>query len=377
MLHISSQFDSGAIEVIQAETPANIRLNLRADNASEFKQWFHFRVSGVRHQPCVMRIENCAQSAYPDGWSGYQAVASYDRAYWFRIDSEYDGQTLTLRHTPQHDVLWVAYFEPYSWEQHQALIGRALTYSDAVSVECLGLTPDGHTLDCVRVGEPAQGKKNIWITARQHPGESMAEWFVEGVLDALTDTQHGVSRELLKQFVFYIVPNMNPDGSVRGNLRTNAKGANLNRVWLTPTLELSPEVYWVREKMLQIGVDAFFDIHGDEAIPHVFVAGCEHNVRFSQRQAQLQEAFTSAWVRITPDFQTVHGYTSKTFGDENLLKLATNWVGDHFDCLAFTIEMPFKDTADTPVPSVGWNGARSAQLGQSFLTAIYQVRDVL
>ncbi len=73
----------------------------------------------------------------------------------------------------------------------------------------------------------------------------------------------------------------------------------------------------------------------------------------------------------------MHGYTSKTFGDENLLKLATNWVGDHFDCLAFTIEMPFKDTADTPVPSVGWNGARSAQLGQSFLTAIYQVRDVL
>ena len=28
---------------------------------------------------------------------------------------------------------------------------------------------------------------------------------------------------------------MNPDGSVRGNLRTNAAGANLNREWMTPS----------------------------------------------------------------------------------------------------------------------------------------------
>ncbi len=38
------------------------------------------------------------------------------------------------------------------------------------------------------------------------------------------------------------VPNMNPDGSYRGHLRTNASGANLNREWKNPTLERSPEV---------------------------------------------------------------------------------------------------------------------------------------
>ena len=39
---------------------------------------------------------------------------------------------------------------------------------------------------------------------------------------------------------------MNPDGSYRGHLRTNAKGANLNREWKSPTLELSPEVSHIR-----------------------------------------------------------------------------------------------------------------------------------
>ena len=31
--------------------------------------------------------------------------------------------------------------------------------------------------------------------------------------------------------MIYLVPNMNPDGSRRGHLRTNAVGANLNREW--------------------------------------------------------------------------------------------------------------------------------------------------
>lgn len=48
---------------------------------------------------------------------------------------------------------------------------------------------------------------------------------------------------------------MNPDGSARGHLRTNACGANLNREWATPSLERSPEVYYTLRAMDAIGVD--------------------------------------------------------------------------------------------------------------------------
>jgi murein tripeptide amidase MpaA len=131
-------------------------------------------------------------------------------------------------------------------------------------------------------------------------------------------------------------------------------------------------VLWVREKMQQVGVDAFLDIHGDESIPHNFVAGCESNPSFSAKQHQLQEAFKAAWLAVSPDFQVEHGYEIGKFGPETLT-LGTNWVGDHFDCLAYTIEMPFKDTANRPLPEVGWNGERSTQLGSSVLTALLAV----
>ncbi len=43
-MRISSAFDAGAIEVLELDDPQNIRLRLRADNAADFCQWFHFRL---------------------------------------------------------------------------------------------------------------------------------------------------------------------------------------------------------------------------------------------------------------------------------------------------------------------------------------------
>src|SRR5690606_32595543 len=137
-----------------------------------------------------------------------------------------------------------AYFAPYSYERHMDLLHQSQADYNCQLVE-LGATLDGRDMSMLIVGEPAEGKKNIWITARQHPGESMAEWLIEGLIERLLDEDDGVSRLLLDKAVFYIVPNMNPDGSVRGHLRTNAVGTNLNREWQTPSMEKSPEVFLV------------------------------------------------------------------------------------------------------------------------------------
>ncbi|MBU2225082.1 MAG: hypothetical protein KKB00_13710, partial [Gammaproteobacteria bacterium] len=273
-MKITSNFDSGNIDVIQADSIDNIQLAIRKDHNSDFYQWFHFRLHSNSFEPHTIKITNVGTSAYPAGWTDYQAVASYDRETWFRVPTEFDGKELTIHHYPEAQSCYFAYFAPYSYERHQDLLGQSQN-SDWVQLVDLGETLDGRDMSLLVVGEFEPGKKKIWITARQHPGETMAEWFVEGLLDRLLDEDDGVARELLDKAVFYIVPNMNPDGSVRGHLRTNAAGVNLNREWQTPSLEKSPEVYLVRQKMLEVGVDLFLDIHGDENLPYNFVAGAE------------------------------------------------------------------------------------------------------
>jgi len=370
-LQISSAFDSGAIEVVAADRADDIRVAIRADSHAEFRQWFHFRLSGARGKTCRIRFVNASACTYVDGWRNYRVVASYDRRRWFRVETSFDGTQMTVEHKPERDSVYYAYFEPYSWERHLDLLGRAGS-SPLARVRRLGSTVERRDLDAVTVGESGAGKRSLWIIARQHPGETMAEWFVEGLLERLLDVADPVARALLARAVVHIVPNMNPDGSVRGNLRTNAAGANLNREWMQPTVERSPEVLHVRAAMHVSGVDALLDVHGDEALPYVFVDGCERLATFTPKQDALQRAFGAAFRQASPDFQQVHGYSDDKETKVNLT-LASKYVGHTFGCLALTLEMPFKDNADLPDAEVGWNGERSRRLGAAALQPLLAV----
>lgn len=370
-MKISTQFDAGSIIVKDLTNPDNIRLAIRNDNAADFAQWFYFRLQGAAYTRCTMHFENAAQSAYPAGWEDYHAVASYDRQNWFRVPSRYENGVFTIEHTPLANSIYYAYFEPYSHEQHLNLLGEAQG-SGLCQIDDLGSTIQGRDINLLTIGNQAESDLKIWIIARQHPGETMAEWFIEGLLSRLLDHQDPTARALLNQATFYIVPNMNPDGSFLGNLRTNAAGANLNREWQNPTVERSPEVYFVREKMNETGVDLFLDIHGDESIPYIFVAGTEGVPSYNSRIADLETQFKAALKNASPDFQDEHGYEKDAPNQANMT-MATAYVGHTFNCLAYTLEMPFKDNALLPDDDFGWNGQRSLRLGESMLNAILAV----
>lgn len=367
-MNISSQFDGGNIDVITCDSPADIQLAIRKDNQSDFYQWFYFRLTGAEGTPCSLRIANAGQSAYPAGWQNYQAVASYDRVNWFRVDTTYDGQQLQINHTPATNSIYFAYFAPYSMERHADLV--AWTSADTrVEYQRLGSTLDGQDMDLLVIGEPAAEKKSFWIIGRQHPGETMAEWCIEGFLDRLLDESDPVAREALNQAVFYVVPNMNPDGSRRGHLRTNAVGSNLNREWQSPSLEKSPEVLHVLNKMQQTGVDFCLDVHGDEDLPYNFIAGAEGIPGWDDRKQAQLDYYKQTLAALNPDFQVARGYEVDKPGEANLT-ICTNFIAHHFGCLAMTLEMPFKDTADSPDPHEGWSPARARQLGASNLQAM-------
>ena len=365
---VSAAFDSGNIEVVRCDGPNAIDLAIRRDQASEFYQWFYFRLSGASGQPCRVRIVNCAASAYPGGWPGYRTVVSTDRQAWTRTDTSYADGVLTIDLTPSGDSIWVAYFAPYSMERHHDLIARSAA-QPGVTTRVLGQTLDRQDIDCVELGD---GNRHVWLYARQHPGETMAEWWMEGVLDRLTDPADAVATALRAVCRFHIVPNMNPDGSRRGHLRTNAAGANLNREWAGPTPERSPEVFHALAAMDATGVDFAMDVHGDESLPHNFIAGFEGIPNITDRQLGLLADYKAILARLTPDFQTRVGYPPSAPGKANLT-MSTNQLANRFGCLAMTLEMPFKDAADNPKPLAGWSPERSAALGRDCLAALLEV----
>lgn len=367
MIQIHSQFDGGSIVVVEAKSADNIQLRLKPDRQSDLTQWFYFGVSA--DAGCAQRIAilDVDKTRYPEGWPTYQTLASYNRAHWFCVPTTYDGHTLTIRHTPTQPTVFYAYTTPYTYERHLDFVQWAGT-QPRCDLRLLGTSVEGRAMHLLTIGEPAAHKRRCWFIGRQHSGETMAEWCLEGVVRRLLDTDDALAHQLLEQAVFYVVPNMNPDGAATGHQRLNALGVDLNREWSEPSGERSPEVFVVRRAMHETGVDFFLDAHGDENIPYVFLAARP----LTERLGGLQDRYRQALLAATPEFQTEHGYVIDPAVPVNR-QVAVNYVGLTFDCLSFTLEMPFQDNARLPHPAYGWSAARSKQFGAALLQALADV----
>ncbi|WP_374414389.1 M14-type cytosolic carboxypeptidase [Novosphingobium colocasiae] len=370
-LQIHAAFDAGNIEVLDI-SGNEARLAIRKDHQSDFFQWFHFRASAAAGSELVLHITGLKDSAYPGGWPGYRARVSEDREEWTQAETTYDAETgiLTIRYRLDGGIAWFAYFAPYSMERHHDLVA-AVAQGEGVDHRMLGTTLDGQPLDCLTMGD---GPKQVWLIARQHPGETMAEWWMEGALGLLTDPTSAVARELRRRCRIHVVPNMNPDGSRRGHLRTNAAGVNLNREWAGPSAERSPEVLATLAAMDDTGVDFAMDVHGDEAIPAVFLAGFEGIPSLRPGQREGYDRYAALLEKRTPDFQTRIGYPVAPPGRSNLT-MATNQLAERFaarGCVAMTLEMPFKDHDPSADPRQGWSPERSMQLGRDCLGALLE-----
>ncbi|MFC5695834.1 M14-type cytosolic carboxypeptidase [Pseudomonas sp. GCM10022186] len=375
-MKISSDFDSGNIEVIDASNPQQVLLAMRPDLKSHHFQWFHFKVEGLTPgQRYGFSLTNAAQSAYAHAWTGYNAAASYDQVNWFRVPSSFDDKGLHFALEPTHEQIWFAYFEPYSRARHDWLISEALDKTGA-EVVAIGKSIEGREIPLLRISRNPRAQRKVWIIAQQHPGEHMAEWYMEGVIERLSRSDDAEMDALLAKADLYLVPNMNPDGAFRGHLRTNAAGKDLNRAWQSADDTETPEVFFVQQQMRKVGVDLFLDIHGDEEIPHVFTAGCEGNPGYTPRLEALESEFRQRLVEMGAEFQTAFGYPRDEPGKANTT-LACNAVGMAFDCLSFTIEMPFKDHDDNPHPRTAWNGERSKRLGKDVLSVVAAMVDKL
>jgi murein tripeptide amidase MpaA len=375
MISITSNFDGGNILVDSISDNGSIDLNIRKDTNSDFFQWFYFRASGVQGKKLKIKFLNAGEASYPEGYEDYQARASYDKVSWFMVPTSFDGKVMTIEHQPDINTVFYAYFAPYTYEQHLEYIHN-IQFSPLCRVESIGKTYEGREIDFLTIGDETEDKKKVWVIARQHPGESMASFFMEGLINRLLDIDDPVTRILLNKAVFYIVPFINPDGAIHGNLRANAAGMNLNREWAKPDPVKAPEAFYILKKMEEKGVDMNLDIHGDEGLPYNFMASIEGIPSYDERLKNLLDSFKKHWLVISPDFQVEQGYPVNEPGKANL-NICSKAIGEKFNCLSMTIEMPFKDNANLPDPIFGWSPDRCAKFGESIVDVTLRIVDDL
>ena len=193
----------------------------------------------------------------------------------FIIDFEYSKDTVLM-----------AYSYPYTYSDLNDLLTR-IEINEKISDFCvrktLCRTIAGNRCEYLTITSKDNEsetirKKCVVISARVHPGETVGSWMMHGVIEFLTDLTNPEAKLLRDNFVFKIIPMLNPDGVINGNYRCSLSGCDLNRQWKTPDNVIHPTIYYTKKMILDIqaerGIVFFCDLHGHSKKNDIFMYGC-------------------------------------------------------------------------------------------------------
>uniref|UniRef100_A0A8C9M6W2 Cytosolic carboxypeptidase 4 n=1 Tax=Panthera tigris altaica TaxID=74533 RepID=A0A8C9M6W2_PANTA len=262
-LRFYSKFESGnlrkAIQVRELEYDLLVNADV---NSSQHQQWFYFKVSGMRAAvPYRFNIINCEKPnsqfnyvMHPTLYSVKEALLG--RPTWIRMGYEicyyknhyrqstavtggasqkhFYTLTFVVNFPHNEDACYLAYHYPYTYTAlmtHLDILEKSVNpkqvyFRQDVLCQTLGgnscplvtitAMPESDSADHL---EQFRQRPCQVITARVHPGESNASWVMKGALEFLVSSDP-VATLLRENFIFKVIPMLNPDGVINGKYVT-------------------------------------------------------------------------------------------------------------------------------------------------------------
>ena len=321
-LVFSSKFDSGNMLKVTKIKAWEYDIESCLDcegtaNVTTYSSWFHFSISGAEAgEEITIRIVNL--NKHPGLYDNDMrpVFKSYpSQRKWERIRSILKHQVVdkrsvirfTHKFQRSNERVHFAFCYPYTYtELQRKLTDMENKYSgDNESIyyhrELLTRSLDKRRIDLITISsvdgitdqredfipllfptksERAlrfQNKRVVFISARIHPGETPASHVLDGILEFLQRRDDPRATALRQEFVFKIIPMLNPDGVARGHYRTDTNGLNLNRVYQNPSFEAHPSVYAAKQVVLYLHAKndlvMYLDLHAHASKRGCFIYG--------------------------------------------------------------------------------------------------------
>lgn len=288
-------------------------------------QWYYFEVKNTKPGLITFKIANLGkfESLYNEGMkpliksvkSGNEWVRGGSHISYMSNSQDYSYTlTFTYDFAYEDDTTYFAYSYPYTYNELVSDMNEIKScYSHIARVDTICESLCGNNLFMITITEDLSSymkfyeesyytkisgaqrkllskrkqrngcsnehnhKKGIFITSRVHPGETVGSFMMQGVIDFLLSNSKK-AHILRKNYVFKLIPMLNPDGVRHGKTRVSMLGVDLNRRWNDPNPIMHPTIFHAK-KYLQVFSEmheclAFCDFHGHSTKRNVFFYGC-------------------------------------------------------------------------------------------------------
>ncbi|KAL5269596.1 hypothetical protein ACHWQZ_G003164 [Mnemiopsis leidyi] len=337
VLRFESRFECANLFRARRVGPYEYELELRWDYFTmKHTQWFYFRVSNTKAGPTYkFTIINLLKSGslYNEGMKPLfysERNAKNKNLGWLRMGHNIHYYKNNIRRKDckgeryQYSLTWqfqfpyngdVCYFShcyPYSYTDLQKdllEIANDAVKSQYVKQRILCHSLGGNMVHLLTVTTPsthlteAKQKRAVVVTARVHPGETNSSYMMRGFINFITGSSPD-AKVLRDNFVFKIVPMLNPDGVIVGNYRSSLAARDLNRNYKNPIKDAYPSIWsvkaMIRRMLTEREVVLYCDLHGHSRKMNVFMYGCENK----EPSLRLQErVFPNMMSRNTSKFK--------------------------------------------------------------------------
>ena len=347
----------------------------------------HFRLTGATGQTPEFKIFDSI--GHHLRFYHYMVYRYEGQSNWHFFDTGNKTGTINYYHfknnTPfTHDTVYIAYWFPYTYTDLENFLNSISGSQHLIHSGAKSTSPGGRNLYGYQVTDTAYSscyKKNVVITARQHPIEFINGYFVEGMTNYLLYGTDSIADFLRRNFHFYFYPMLNPDGVAEG-LAQNLFGQGLNREWEdslvsggTPEVDSIRYVIWNETNQR---VDWAIDIHSNPGSNSLYYWwGYTQNSPVPQWQIDdALEYVQSVSMYDTSSTVNSTSYSNNIQGNgANSSLTATNWFRNTFNAIAFTFE-------PTSEP-MGWTGDNRYTIdqlkkaGKSLAMGFISVHDTL
>ncbi|KAL3667568.1 hypothetical protein V7S43_007122 [Phytophthora oleae] len=312
-LRFDSLFEGGNLQRAErifrstAKSQQEYELVIHPDTKNgAYRQWFYFEVRngkpGINYrfslvnlaksgalfgqglQPVVYSEQDAAVKGV--GWRHRGSSVRYSAATSPLTPPGANALTFQYEFEHENDCVYFACIQPYTYTDLMDYL-ELLERDPQRSVTCrrteLCQSLAGNACDLLTITSPGKDgllqdeRRIVVLSARVHPGEPNSSWMMQGMLDYLTGPSTGAVI-LRRNFIFKVVPMLNPDGVINGNTRVGLAGWDLNRKWSNPIEQLFPTIYHLKQQLAHFQahgrVAIYCDLHGHSINRNIFTYGC-------------------------------------------------------------------------------------------------------